>query len=49
MDPIVEVVARRFLDYAFKDIKYKYYELTPEEKALCSEEEFQELVKWIKK
>lgn len=41
-------IAKRFLTYAFKDIHFKYDELTDEEKKLATREEFENLVAWVK-
>lgn len=42
-----EDIAKKFLQYSFNDISDKYDGLTKEEKALCTKEEFEELVQWM--
>ena len=44
-----EEVAKRFLDYSFEDIDYKYEELTKMEKEICTPEEFKLLKQWMSK
>lgn len=41
-------VARAFLAYSFKDIGFKYSDLTDTEKALCTPQEWAKLVAWVK-
>jgi hypothetical protein len=42
-------VIKRFLNYSFTDISFRYEELTPAERQFCSWEQFQRLVEWVKK
>lgn len=43
----VEQTAKKFLNYSLDPIEYSYEYLTDSEKALCTREEFEELVKWV--
>jgi len=43
-----ESVAKRFFRYSFEDIDYRYELLTQSERNLCTREEFEELVKWVR-
>lgn len=45
----VEKTLRKFLNYALNEIDFEYGQLTPTEQALCSPEEFKQMVEWIKK
>lgn len=40
-------IAKKFLKYSFKDIKFEYSSLCPEEKRLCTKKEFERLVAWV--
>jgi len=44
----VAKAARDLLAYSFEDINFKYGDLTPGEKALVEEREFNELVEWVR-
>jgi predicted transcriptional regulator len=41
-------IARKFLNYAFADIDYKYEGLTITERQLCTPEEYATLVEWVR-
>jgi hypothetical protein len=41
-------IVKKFLKYSLKDINFKYADLCPEEKRLCTKKEFERLVAWIK-
>lgn len=41
-------LSAKFLRYLFKDIDYKYEDLTDHEKSLCSEKEFKAFVAQVK-
>lgn len=38
----------KFLRYSLEDVDYSYDGLTKAEKALCTREEFEALVQWVK-
>lgn len=40
-------IVKGFLKYSFEDIEAEYGNLNPEERALCTEEEFRQLVIWV--
>jgi hypothetical protein len=44
----ISAVTKKFLKYSFEEIDFTYEQLTPEEKSLCTKDEFEELVKWLK-
>lgn len=41
-------IIKAFLTYSFNDIYFKYDDLTSKEKALCSKEEFEQLMTWAR-
>lgn len=41
-------VVKRFLNYSFEDIDFKYDDLTETEKKLATREEFEKLAAWVK-
>jgi hypothetical protein len=47
MEKLAKVI-KNFLKYSFEPIEFKYDDLTQNEKAQCTREEFEELVAWIK-
>jgi hypothetical protein len=47
MTQSLQDIAKKFLAYSFKDIKFEYEQLTEEEKKLCTPDEFKALVEWI--
>lgn len=42
-------IIKDFLKYSMEPIHYKYKLLTISERVICSEKEYKELTKWIKK
>ena len=48
MDKKLAYTIAKFLRYSFRPIEYSYEKLTNEEKNLCTKEEYEALVAWIK-
>lgn len=44
----VALVVVKFLDYSLEPVEYNYDDLTPQEKALCTKEDFEAMVKWMR-
>lgn len=44
-----ETILKKFCHYQFEDIHYQYRNLTDQEKALCTEQEFNELMYWLRR
>jgi hypothetical protein len=41
-------VIKKFLHYSFEDIHYTYTNLTEQEQGLCTKEQFEELMAWLR-
>ena len=48
MNKNIEIIAKAFLNYSLTEIEFEYEGLTKSEKAICTREEFEKLVEWIK-
>ncbi len=48
-DEILAPIIKKFLNYSFEEIEYRYSKLTPTEKEFCTFEQWLRLVDWIKK
>lgn len=40
-------IIRSFMNHSFKDIEFQYHQLTPQERELCTGEEWLELMRWL--
>lgn len=45
---LLKVIAG-LLHYSFKDIRFKYDDLTDQEQSLCTPEQFDEIAHWVKR
>jgi hypothetical protein len=48
LTPETALVIHKFLVYAFEPIDYQWKNLTTQEKALCTEEDFNKVIAWMK-
>lgn len=43
-----EPVMKRFFHYSFEDVHYEYANLTDQEKSLCTPEQFEDMMLWLR-
>lgn len=48
LEPEVAMAIKAFLEYSFEPIDYQYSGLTPQEKELCDEEDWEKMMAWLR-